>query len=112
MFKSNRDPLFQPFFVICSILFLANCKKGLNDASTNAEIGITAFSFNSFNKPTLQFLMGLIGFSILSMLSVFSLIRSNRKISNILIQKESELKTFLSVIDNMSYIFFIPCPFI
>ncbi len=50
MFKSNRDPLFQPFFVICSILFLANCKKGLNDASTNAEIGITAFSFNVNNN--------------------------------------------------------------
>lgn len=63
---------------------------------------ITDFSFKSFNKPTLQFLIGLMGFSILSVLSVFSLIRSNRKMSNLLIQKESELKTFLSVIDNMS----------
>ncbi|MBC7457320.1 MAG: PAS domain-containing protein, partial [Bdellovibrionaceae bacterium] len=63
---------------------------------------ITGFSFNSFNKSTLQFLIGLIGFSILSMLSIFLLIRSNRKISNLLIQKESELNTFLSVIDNMS----------
>jgi hypothetical protein len=63
---------------------------------------LDSFNFKTFNKPTVEFLFGLMGFAVLSLLSLYSLIKSSRKLSNLLIQKESELKTFLSVIDNMS----------
>ena len=63
---------------------------------------ITQLSFKSFNQSTIQFLMGIIGFSVLALITIFTLIRSQRKLNDLLVQKESELKTFLSVIDNMS----------
>lgn len=63
---------------------------------------VNDLSFKNFNKPTLQFLLGLVGFSLLSLITLFLLIRSHRKLIDSLQQKESELKTFLSVIDNMS----------
>ncbi len=63
---------------------------------------LTNFSFGSFNKPTLQFLFGIIAFCAITILSLIYLIGISRNLGNLLVQKESELKTFLSVIDNMS----------
>ena len=71
------------------------------DAIKN-HASLNEFSFLDYNKSTFQFLLGFAGFIFFSFFAALIMIKQNIKFNSLLIQKNSELKTFLSIIDNMS----------
>ncbi len=71
-------------------------------AQLNQHPSVTEFSLFSFNRPTFLFFLSIMGLSLFSLVSIWLFYSISTKLKNTLVQKESELKTFLSVIDNMS----------
>lgn len=76
--------------------FLEKYEQLKNDSA------LTEFSFFSLNPPTLKFLFSLFGFMVSASLSIYMLLRFWQRTRKELHQKAAELKTFMSVIDNMS----------